>query len=210
MSLIAKEPKGGSGNFKQIPPGAYIARCYWIVDIGTQKTQTKDGVKSERKIQIGFEVFGDDDSGQPLTVNLNGKEMPLTVKRSLKNSLHEKANMRKLLASWRGRDFTPAELEGFDLINLINAWAMITITHSESNGKTYSNISSISPLPKQLKDNKPDSVHKNIIFNLSEPDYSVFNGFNEKLQDAIINSPEWAALQFDKQNKTDMDDAVPF
>ena len=37
MGLIAKD-SGGGGNFTPVAPGMHLARCYRIVDMGTQKT----------------------------------------------------------------------------------------------------------------------------------------------------------------------------
>jgi hypothetical protein len=50
-------------------------------------------------------------------------------------SLNEKANLRADLASWRGRDFTPEEIRGFDLKNILGHWAMISVTASERDGR---------------------------------------------------------------------------
>ena len=43
----------------------------------------------------------------------NGRRFQL--RKDYKNSLHEKAGLRKDLEAWRGRRFTDAELAGFDL-----------------------------------------------------------------------------------------------
>ena len=69
---------------------------------------------------------------------------------------------------------------------------MVNVTHSETNGKTYANVSGLTPIPSALKNAKPDPIHSNIIFNLDEPDWEVFASFHEKLQDAIKSSPEFA------------------
>jgi len=118
--------------------------------------------------------------------------MPLTISKSYTVSLHEKAGLRKDLAAWRGRDFTDEEAKGFDVSKLIGAYCMVNVTTSESNGKTYSNVAGLTPLPAALKNAKPAAVHENVLFNLDDPDLSVFDSFHEKLQEAIKKSPEWA------------------
>ena len=65
--------------------------------------------------------------------------MPLTVSRTFTVSLHEKANLRKFLSAWRGRDFTTEEAKAFDVSKLLGAYCMVNVTESETNGKTYSN-----------------------------------------------------------------------
>jgi hypothetical protein len=38
--------------------------------------------------------------------------------------------------AWRGREFTPEELKGFHLKNILGAWCMISVVHNENDGKT--------------------------------------------------------------------------
>ena len=72
---------------------------------------------------------------------------------------------------------------------------MINVTTSETNGKTYSNVAGITPLPGALKNAKPAPVHANVVFDLDKPDMKVFDAFHEKMQEAIKKSPEWAQLK---------------
>ena len=191
MGFIAKD-SGGEGNFKKVPPGVYVARCYSLIDMGTQVTDGQYGAKEQHKIRIGFEIFGEDDNGQPLTIDMDGKEMPLTISKTYTLSLHEKAGLRKDLAAWRGRDFTEEEAKAFDVSKLVNAYCMVNVTTSENNGKTYTNIAGLTPLPQALKNAKPAPVHEAVMFDLDQPDWEVFQHFHEKLQETIKKSPEFA------------------
>lgn len=191
MGFIAKD-SGGEGNFKKVPPGVYVARCYSLIDMGTQVTDGQYGSKEQHKIRIGFEIFGDDDAGNPLTIDMDGKMMPLTISKTYTLSLHEKAGLRKDLAAWRGRDFTDEEAKAFDVSKLMGVYCMLNITTSENNGKTYTNIAGITPLPQALKNAKPAAVHDNITFDLDQPDWTAFQNFHEKLQETIKKSPEFA------------------
>lgn len=193
MAFIATDAGGGS--FKRVPSGAYIGRCYSLIDLGTQLTSGQYGEKLQHKIQIGWELFGEDEQGNPLTVDVDGKEMPMTIKKSYTVSLHEKAGLRKDLAAWRGRDFTDEEAKAFDVSKLLGAYCMVNITTSENNGKTYSNVAGLTPLPGALKNAKPAAVHVNQVFDLDAPDMKLFATFHEKLQEAIKRSPEWAQKQ---------------
>ena len=190
MAFIATD--SGGGNFKRVPSGAYIGRCYSLIDLGTQLTSGQYGEKLQHKIQIAWELFGEDEQGNSLTVDVDGKEMPMTIKKSYTVSLHEKAGLRKDLAAWRGRDFTDEEAKAFDVSKLLGAYCMVNVTTSESNGKTYSNVAGLTPLPGALKNAKPAAVHANQVFDLDNPDMKLFNSFHEKLQEAIKRSPEWA------------------
>lgn len=190
MGFIASD--NGGGNFKRVPQGVFIGRCYSLIDLGTQHTSGQYGDKFQHKVRIGWELFGEDENGQQLTVDVDGTEMPMTISKSYTVSLHEKSGLRKDLAAWRGKDFTDEEAKGFDISKLIGAYCMVNVTTSESNGKTYSNVAGLTPLPGALKNSKPAPVHEHVIFNLDAPDLRVFDKFHEKLQDAIKRSPEWA------------------
>jgi hypothetical protein len=190
MAFIATD--SGGGNFKRVPQGVFIGRCYSLIDLGTQLTNGQYGEKLQHKIRIAWELFGEDEQGAPLTVDVDGKEMPMTISKSYTVSLHEKAGLRRDLAAWRGRDFTEEEAKAFDVSKLLGAFCMINVTTSETNGKTYSNVNGITPLPGALKNSKPAPVHENVIFDLDKPDMQVFENFHEKLQEAIKKSPEWA------------------
>ena len=195
MSFIATD-SGGGGDFKRVPPGAYIGRCFSLIDLGTQFTKGQYGEKMQHKIRIGWELFGDDETtGEPLTIEIDGKNMPLTISKSYTMSLHEKSSLRKDLAAWRGRDFTDDEVKAFDVSKLLGAYCMVNVTQSETNGKTYSNVAGLTPIPGALKNAKPAPVHDNLKFDLDAPDMKVFETFHEKLQEAIKKSPEWAQLQ---------------
>lgn len=190
MAFIASD--NGGGNFKRVPAGVFIGRCYSLIDLGTQLSSGQYGEKMQHKIRIGWELFGDDDEGAPLTVDVDGRDMPMTISKSYTVSLHEKSGLRKDLAAWRGRDFTDEEAKAFDVSKLVGAYCMVNVTTSETNGKTYSNVAGLTPLPGALKNAKPAPVHEHVLFDLDEPDMKVFATFHEKLQDAIKRSPEWA------------------
>ena len=204
----------GGGNFKRVPAGAYIGRCYSLIDLGTQLTTGQYGEKLQHKLRIGWELFGEDEQGQPLTVEVDGKEMPMTISKSYTVSLHEKASLRKDLAAWRGRDFTDEEAKAFDVSKLVGAYCMVNVTTSETNGKTYSNVAGLTPLPGALKNAKPAPVHEHVLFDLDNPDMETFSKFHDKLQEYIKRSPEWA--RYAKTGGVELsdtpsgDDDIPF
>ena len=206
MAFIASD--NGGGNFKRVPAGAYIGRCYSLIDLGTQLSSGQYGEKMQHKLRIGWELF----------VDVDGVEMPMTISKSYTVSLHEKAGLRKDLAAWRGKDFTDEEAKGFDVSKLIGAYCMVNVTTSETNGKTYSNVAGLTPLPGALKNAKPSPVHEHVLFDLDKPDMAVFNSFHEKLQDAIRRAPEWARVHGGKQQTApvaasqfeDVDSEIPF
>ena len=112
MSFIV-EDKGG--NFERCPSGMHLARCYRIVDLGTQKSEYMGQVKYLHKIMLGWEIHGTDDNGKPLNI-MDGR--PFAIFKNYTLSWSEKANLRLDLQSWRGKAFTQEEMRKFDLKNI--------------------------------------------------------------------------------------------
>ena len=213
MALIAKE--SGGGTFTPVPPGMYLARCYRIVDLGTQKSEYLGQVKNLQKVMLQFEVHGEDDEGKPL---LTAKGEPMSISKNFTLSLAEKATLRKDLQTWRGKEFTADELKGFQLDNVLGAWAMIAITKAMgNNGKEYTNIANINSVPKAMKASLPQGHNKCAAFYLDSPDMEMFETFSDNLRAKIEQSPEWQSRgkQSTKESSKDsgfddMDDDIPF
>ena len=186
------EDKGG--NFERCPPGMHLARCYRIVDLGTQKSEYMGQTKYLHKIMIGWELHGVDEVGKPLTM-FDGR--PFAIFKNYTLSWSEKANLRLDLQSWRGKPFSQEEMRKFDLKNVLGAWCMLNVIESQGqNGNTYSNVDSVSPVPTIIKQNGlPQPVNKNEMFNLQEPDWALFETFSDNLKQKIINSPEFEKVK---------------
>ena len=217
MALIARE-SGGGGTFTPVPPGMYLARCYRIVDLGTQKSEYLGQIKNLPKVMLQFEVHGEDDAGKPL---VTAKGEPMSISKNFTLSLAEKATLRKDLQTWRGKEFTADELRGFQIDNVLGAWAMIAITKAVgNNGKEYTNIANINSVPKAMKANLPEGHNKCAAFYIENPDMDMFETFSDNLRAKIELSPEWQARKGDQPTKAasaskgsgfdDMDDDIPF
>lgn len=181
-------PTTGNKDFKKVPVGLHIARCYRMIDLGTQISTGQFAGKAQRKLHVEWEVFGE---GPDFTTEVNGVEMPLTIGKNYTASMHEKAALRKELEAWRGKAFTDDEASQFDVSKLVGAYCMLNVVHAEHNGKTYSNISTITPIPAALKNAKPAGVHSPQVFIASEPDMKVFEALPKYLQTKIELSPEF-------------------
>jgi hypothetical protein len=67
-------------------------------------------------------------------------------------SLHEKANLRRELETWRGKKFTAEEGEGFDLEKLLGANCQLQVIHNEKDdGTVYANVQAIVPAGRGLE-----------------------------------------------------------
>lgn len=210
------EDKGG--NFERCPPGVHLARCYRIVDLGTQKSEYMGQPKFLHKIMIGWEIHGTDDNGTPIRMQ-DGR--PFAIFKNYTLSWSEKANLRLDLQSWRGKPFTQEEMRRFDLKNVLGAWCMLNVIEREKDGKTYTNINGVTPVPGVIKQaGMPEAVNKNELFNLQEPNMEMFNGFSDNLKAKISASPEWQRLQGKAETPAakpskpsafeEEDDSIPF
>ena len=215
MGLVAKADEGSS--FIPVPPGMHLARCYRIVDLGTQESTYMGNVKQVHRVMFQFEVHSEDAQGNPLVTS--GGD-PMTVSKTFTVSLADKATLRKDLETWRGKPFTSEEKNGFELKNVLGQWAMITVSENESNGKTYTNIANINPVPATIKKNGlPEGKNDLKLFSIDDADMELFDSFSEGLKEKIRKSPEWERLHggpstssasAPNANFDDMADDLPF
>tara|TARA_X000001388_G_scaffold49229_1_gene35362 strand:- start:772 stop:1467 length:696 start_codon:yes stop_codon:yes gene_type:complete len=118
MSLTLKE----GGEYEKLPKGQYEGVCYKVVDMGTTE-QEYEGVKSKKKrVLITFEI-----QGQKMS-----DDRPFVISRTYTASLFESAALRKDLVSWRGRNFTEEELQGFDIDKLLGKTANIEVGETKN------------------------------------------------------------------------------
>jgi hypothetical protein len=218
MALIAKESGGGGGDFTPVPQGMHLARCYRVVDLGTQETSYQGKVKNLAKVMLQFEVHGEDESGKPIVTD---KGEPMSISKNFTLSLGEMATLRKDLQTWRGREFTPEELRGFELKNVLGAWAMISVIKAMgTNGKEYTNIAAILSVPPAIKKAGLPTPHNELkIFSIDEADTTLFDSFSKSLKEKIEKSPEWqarggvsaqASARPSAGSFEDMDSDIPF
>jgi hypothetical protein len=223
MSFIV-EGSSSSSSFIPVPAGSHLARCYRIIDLGTQQTEYLGQIKHLRKVMFGWELHGEDNEGNPL---LTEKGDPMAIFKNYTLSLNEKANLRLDLQGWRGKQFTDEESQRFDISNVLGAWCMLSVLHrpGKDGNKMFANVASISPVPAQVrKMGLPDGTNSLQMFRLAEPDMTLFETFSKGLKEKIEASPEWRALKSTKAPARaskaasgtsstgfdDMDDDMPF
>lgn len=96
------------------------------------------------------------------------------------------------LESWRGKPFTPEELAGFDLKNVLGLSCFVGVVHETKGDKTYANLASVMKLPKGMPAGAGEL--NPVAFDLAAPDWQVFAGLSSRLQGQIAESPEYAAI----------------
>lgn len=207
--LIAKAESNSSSSFTPVPAGMHLARCFRIVDLGTQKTTYMGKDKHSRKILIQFEIHSEDADGNPL---LTDKGEPLSISKRYTLSLNEKATLSIDLESWRGAAFTPSERNGFNLEKLLGVWAMLNVTKSQgADGKEYTNIETINPVPQQIKKaGLPEGHNEVMLYSIDNSPPDAFNKLSEGVKKTIQNSPEYQQKAKKTSAQGFYDDDIPF
>lgn len=135
------------------------------------------------KIMLQFELPDE-------TIEIDGKPTPLVIGKEFTLSLSEKAILRRDLQSWRGREFTPKELEGFAVESVVGAPCMLAILHKTSaKKKVYAAITGISKLPKGTQ--CAPQFHKSIVFEIEQGPSDTFNALPEWIRKKIASCGEW-------------------
>jgi len=178
MSLTVSET--GKKEFPILEEGSYVAICNMLVDLGMQFNETYGN--SSRKVLIGWELPEE-------LIEINGEKVPRTINQRYTASLNEKSVLRRDLAAWRGRDFTPAELAEFNLRNIVGAPCLLQIIHREYNGKKYANVVSVMSLPKGMP--KPQMSEPPVIYDIDEDDPAKVNDLAPWIKEIIVKSDSY-------------------
>jgi hypothetical protein len=175
-------------NYEPVPSGNHVGRCVQMIEIGTVNYEWQGEKKTLHKVRVTWElpletkVFHEDKGEQPYVVS---KEYTL--------SMHEKSNLRKDLESWRGKPFTEAEAEAFDITKLLTAPCMLNIVHNVKDGNTYANIASITPLPKGMV--CPPQVNPSFVLSYDDFDFDKYNSLPTWLKEKMETTPEFQKVK---------------
>lgn len=128
-----KLTKKSGGNFSPHEEGEFKAVC---VDVTPPvKQESKYGAREVFRLVFETDAPAREDGSRQCVWS-----------RGFTPSLNEKANLRKFLRQWFGRDLNPAEEAEFDTEELIGRAAKIYVQHEHAeNGETYANISGCFP-----------------------------------------------------------------
>jgi len=113
---------------------------------------------------------------------------PMAIGKFFTVSMHEKANLRKALESWRGRTFTDEEAGKFDIGSIIGKGCQLSVLHDKkADGTIRANINAILSFPKGMT--VPGFTTKPLYY---APD-------DRSMYDEL---PEWLRKKIDGQIKT--------
>ena len=147
MEFIAKSE--GNTSIPKLENGVYTAISSMMIDIGSQKSVLDNNIR--RKFIMVWNVVEE-------FIEVNKEKLPRVMSKEYTLSLNEKSNLRKDLQAWRGQAFTEEELQGFDILNVMNKPCQLQIINEEKNGKTYNNISAIMAMPKGMTVSTLDEI----------------------------------------------------
>lgn len=195
-----------------IPAGNYAARCYQMLHIGTVTEYIMGAPKTLNKVRIGWEL-----PTERRTFKAENGEQPFVISQEYTLSMHEKSNLRKMLASWRGKDFTEKEAESFDITKLLGQPCMINIIHKPSKKDAsivYEQISGITPMPKGMK--CPAEENKIQVLSFDDFNTALFDALPDFIKDKIKGSKEYQGMMNPNHIEAangqlnDADDDLPF
>lgn len=197
-------------DFKPMPAGAHSARCYQVIDIGTQKNEYLGEVKYLPKVILSFET--------PDERMEDGK--PFIIHQEYTASMGDKATLRQHLESWRGRQFTEEELGGFDISKLLTQACIITVVHKTSgSGNTYSKITGISKPMKGMT--VPEVENESLKWEMGDDIAKLPEWIQNKVRASVEASGKPSAASQSPQSENpgeglpehvndDLDDDIPF
>lgn len=170
---------GTSESTPALEPGTYTALCYGLIDLGEQYNQTYD--KMQRKVMIMWEI-----PGETITTEEGTFSRRMTARYTA--SIGEKAALRRDLENWRGRPFTAAELEEFDLKNIVGAPCLLSVVSREKKtGGTYSAVGGVIKMPKGTPAPMPTREH--VVFDFDNPDWrTTFETLEPWIQEILKES----------------------
>lgn len=182
--------KATGKDFQRPQAGIQPARCFAVIDVGTQDGEWKGKPKQTRQMLIRFELPNDlvtegDYAGQPLSI----------WTRRFTASLGEKSKLRPFLEAWRGAKFTKEELEGFDPKKILGKPCLLTLAEEVDGDKTYTNIMAISGIPNGT--NVPVAINAPVFYSVEEHDQTVYESLPEWVRKLVDASAERRGVPVD-------------
>lgn len=169
--------KDTGSTFESVQPGTYVARCISLIGIGTHERDWQGTKRLSSEIMVTWEL--------PFETMEDGR--PYTISAFYTRSLADKANLRHALKNWRGRDFTPDELRGFELRNVLDKGCQVVCTQNDK-GKVR--VTSVAGLPKGL--DLPDRVNELRYFDPEEWDQEAYDALSDGIKKIINESFEYS------------------
>lgn len=170
------------------PAGTHLAFCYSVVDLGTHTEEGQYGKKTNRKIRVSWEL-----PEERAVFDPSKGEQPYSISKTYNFTMGEKSTLRRDLEAWRGKSFTPKEMDEFELRKIVGTSCMVTVKHADKGGTTYDNVDSVTSVPRSLKDAalNMDTHNATLYYEVSLGEGEPFNRLPDWMKDMIRASKEW-------------------
>lgn len=180
MGITAK--RGEGGDFVQAPEGTHLARCYGLIDLGTQHGEYQGKPTVRRQVLVQWELPNE------MVESFEGGRKPAMVSKFYTLVLSEKSNLQKDLESWRGRAFTDEEAAAFDITKLMSKACMLSIVHEKERAK----VKAVMAVPKGTE--VPPQFNESFIFSFETYDHAAFMKIPDGIRKIIEQSDEWKEI----------------
>ena len=200
MALTFSSTPSNSKPFEIAPEGPTVARCYRVIDLGTQVTTWQGETKQTPQLALFFEL--------PNELTTEGK--PKIITSIYTCSLGEKSKLRPVVSALVGKNL-PDWFEEFDLKEILGRVAIVDVIHKpRKDGGVSAYISSVGKLLKGTA--VPEPHNEAVFFDLGRFDLDIFNKLPKYYQEKIADSPEYkiAMAKLDKGPKLPTEDDIPF
>jgi hypothetical protein len=185
-TFMGFKPSTKAGSFTLAPAGNHPARCYGVVDLGHHMATYQGKEQGLRlKALLLFEF--------PTKLHKfdeNKGEEPFTLTLRVTNSLSEKGNLRPILESWTGRQYTPEWEETFQLDKVLGWPAMVQVAHKDKeNGDKFAKIITVAQVPDGLV--VPPAILKPFAYSVEEGRNEKFKSLPQWIQEECNKCDEW-------------------
>ncbi len=173
-----------TGDFAPAPEGTFPARCYRIVDLGTQQTDYKGETKLKHQITVTWE----------LATELVEDGRAFSLMRWYTLSGHPKASLRKDLESWRGKAFEDSDFGengSFKLQSVLGVPCLLNVVHKVTEDGARAQIAGVVGVPKGMV--VPPAINPTVFFSLEPGEFDpvIFEALPDFAKATIQKSPEY-------------------
>lgn len=194
MAIVAKNT---SQTRELTEAGNHLAYCIKMIEIGTCNENVMGTEKQLHKVNLTWEL--------PLVTKIFDEAKgphPLVVSKEFTLSMGDKANLRKMLESWRGSPFTEEQAKNFDITVLLGKPCMVNVTHKPSKKDPsikYDEISAVTPVPKGMT--MPKQVNPSQELSYDKWDEKLFEALPDFIKGKMIQTPEYKQMRNPEQDK---------
>lgn len=183
--------------YKLVPEGTHVARCYGFLHLG-HVPNTYPGAENPtiNKIRLTWEL-----PEEKVSFAEGEEPKPYSISAEYTLSMHEKSNLRKIVQSWLGKQFTEAEAVNFDAESLVGQACFITVAHMTKEDKTFAYVENVTRLPARME--APDAINAPKITNWETLTKEQFDSFPEFIQEKLKSALEYQRWNLQKKSALD-------